>query len=208
MGDRMIPSTCSECGASLDDGYEVEVYHVTNPAQSGYHNPVVRWALGSLWGNTVDMHYPTCAGCEPPATPSKPDVRPHRHHFAQSALGALFTAWMATSPSATMTSSVIGFAAVASVALAAVAAGELLQLQRIQAHDEPLMRSHEPRLANPSTPEQRIHEAYLDDEIDENDLDEYFDAEFDDEISDDELDELVEELLDTDNEERELVVEQ
>ncbi|RKS82175.1 hypothetical protein BDK61_1475 [Haloarcula quadrata] len=182
VSERLIPDECPECGRDFDDEYEVEVYHVENPAQSGYHNPVIRRTLDALGHEAGDMHYPTCPDCEPPTKPPAPDGGSHHCHLANSALGAFVLGAMANAAPATMTSSEIGFAALASVALAAVAVGEYLQIARIHEREKPAWERKwdvEPVLADDedADPVEDAREAFLAGEIDEAELEERLDEE-------------------------------
>lgn len=190
MSDPSTPSTCSECGAELDDSYDVEVYHVENPAQSGYRNPVVRWVLDVLrGGNGVrELHYPTCADCEPPETPVPLSEDQHRNHLLGSGLWAVLLGLVTVSPSPTAASSDVVLTAVAAIALGAVAFGELVQIARIREREKPDRKRRwdvEPVLTGgDSDSATEAREAYLAGEITEAELEERLD----DELAEDERD--------------------
>jgi|GEM_PF-3649670 len=176
---------CSECGAELDDSYDVEVYHVENPAQSGYRNPVVRWALDVLRGGNGprELHYPTCADCEPPETPVPPSEDQHRNQLLGSGLWAILLGWATVSPPPTFASVDVVLAAVAAIALGAVALGELVQIARIRQRDESVWRPDvDPVLVDDENtdPIEEARKAFLAGEIDEDTLEERLDEELGD----------------------------
>lgn len=185
VSDRIIPDECSECGADLDDEYDVRVYDVENPAESGYRNPVIEYSNELARGDgTIQLHYPTCPDCDPPDAPVTPSEGQHRIHLFQSGFFALLLGGMAATPPPASTGVDVVVAAVIAIVLGVVALGEFVQIARIREREKPDWKRQwevEPVLADDDVdPIAEARDAYLRGEIDEDDLEERLAAHYHD----------------------------
>jgi hypothetical protein len=179
--------TCSECGTEIDGEYHVEVYDVENPAETGYVNPAVWWLQDKLGTTSKEMRYPTCPDCSPPRTPPTPNIAKHQNEAVFAALFGVLGAVGAVSPPPEYSGLVYGIVALVA---GVIAIGEYVQICRIKAREDDdweRPRGVTPRLAGDKTPRQK----YLAGEIDEGELEARLEEEFDD----------------TEEEQRELVME-